>query len=470
MIIDASRGEIQLDDLFNAIEHDKDQVTQALDIYGDYLKVKNNNSINGKNKIELLERILKLECIEKTIVNHNHENERSRINLKWTVLTECGIWYRKLDLYEKAIEYFEKANSINNRVSTIYYEMGMCYLELGNIYQVKICFEKTIEISNEHIHWKCLEQITYLYFILGNFSKCLEYIRIGYDHVATYQSVYDFGQICLVLLEKTQPSMKTLIEKMFTHQIQYIIYDENLLTKVEELKQNIKIFREKLFQKKNINNERKTLDEHVSIESFQDLGQYLVKKIRESNNDNSKLCKLIDINKFLPKEEIINEKPEQESTEQQEQQTIISEEQRSQPTNNRKKRSFLPLNIDDYEKRRSARSITRIIQDDTNVSTVDKLRRILSNDENISDDEVDETAVSPENIDDEIAPSMLSELSKENFPLLQIEYKSFIKSIEQKIQDGYQYHYLDLICDYINELTKHSSTSWSVSFIKCKIL
>jgi hypothetical protein len=26
MIIDVSRGEIQLDDLFNAIEHDKDQV------------------------------------------------------------------------------------------------------------------------------------------------------------------------------------------------------------------------------------------------------------------------------------------------------------------------------------------------------------------------------------------------------------------------------------------------------------
>ncbi len=85
------------------------QVTQALDIYGDYLKIKNNNSINGENKIELLERILKLECIEKTLGNHNnHENERSRINLKWTVLTECGIWYRKLSLYDKAIKYFEK--------------------------------------------------------------------------------------------------------------------------------------------------------------------------------------------------------------------------------------------------------------------------------------------------------------------------------------------------------------------------
>ncbi|CAF1362617.1 unnamed protein product [Rotaria sp. Silwood1] len=460
MIIDASRGEIQLDDLFNAIEHDKDQVTQALDIYGDYLKVKNNNSIKGENKIELLERIIKLECIEKTIINHNHENERSRINLKWTVLTECGIWYRKLSLYEKAIEYFEKANAINNRVSTIYYEMGMCYLELGNIYQVKICFEKTIEISNEHIHWKCLEQIIYLYFILGNFSKCLEYIRIGYDHVVTYQSIYDFGQICLVLLEKIQPSMKTLIEKMFTNEIQYIVYDENLLMKVEELKQNIKLFKEKLFQKKNINNERKNFDEHVSIENFQDFGQYLVKKIRESNNDNSKLCKLIDIKHFLPKEDIVNEKSQQEPTEQQ-QQPIISEEQQVQPAIHRKKRSFLPLNIDDYEKRRSARSITRIIPDDTNVSTVDKLRRILSNDENISDDEADETAVSPENIDDEIAPTILSDLPKENIPLLQIEYKSFIKSIEQKIQDGYQYHYLDLICDYINELTKHTSTLWS---------
>ncbi len=81
--------------------------------------------------------------------------------------------------------YFQ-ANSINNRVSTIYYEMGMCYLELGNIYQVKICFEKvillrivlfidsflqTIEIGNEHMNWKCLEQIIYFYFILGNFSS-----------------------------------------------------------------------------------------------------------------------------------------------------------------------------------------------------------------------------------------------------------------------------------------------------------
>ncbi len=47
--------------------------------------------------------------MEKTNANHNnHENERSRINLKWTVLTECGIWHRKLNLYEKAIKYFEK--------------------------------------------------------------------------------------------------------------------------------------------------------------------------------------------------------------------------------------------------------------------------------------------------------------------------------------------------------------------------
>jgi tetratricopeptide (TPR) repeat protein len=77
------------------------------------LKVKNNASINGENKVELLERILKLECMEKTNANHNnHENERSRMNLKWTVLTECGIWYRKLDFYEKAIQYFDKVRLI----------------------------------------------------------------------------------------------------------------------------------------------------------------------------------------------------------------------------------------------------------------------------------------------------------------------------------------------------------------------
>ena len=113
MMIDASRGEIELDELFNAIEHDKDQVAQALDLYGDYLQVKNDETIDGEKKIEILERILQLQCMEKTNAQHNnHENERTRINLKWTVLTECGIWYRKLSSYEKAIDYFDKVRTV----------------------------------------------------------------------------------------------------------------------------------------------------------------------------------------------------------------------------------------------------------------------------------------------------------------------------------------------------------------------
>lgn len=115
MIVDASRGEIELDELFNAIEHDKDQVAQASDLYGDYLKVKNDETIDGNKKIEILEQILQLQCMEKTNAQHNnHENERARINLKWTVLTECGIWYRKLSFYQKAINCFDKVRSIGH--------------------------------------------------------------------------------------------------------------------------------------------------------------------------------------------------------------------------------------------------------------------------------------------------------------------------------------------------------------------
>jgi hypothetical protein len=125
-----------------------------------------------------------------------------------------------------------------------------------------------------------LEQIISLYFILGNFSskifsiqktgssfnsliECLEYIRIGYDRVATYQSIYDFGQTCLCLLQKAQPSMKIFIEKMFQNEIESIIYDEKL---VEELEGNIRKFKEKLFRKKNLNEERRSLNENISIE------------------------------------------------------------------------------------------------------------------------------------------------------------------------------------------------------------
>ncbi len=96
--------------------------------------------------------------------------------------------------------------------------------------------------------------------------ECLEYIRIGYNRVATYQSIYDFGQLCLVLLEKKQPSMKMLIEKMFKNEIEYINYDENLTKKLEELEENIRIFKEKLFKKKNVIEERRSSHEHVSIE------------------------------------------------------------------------------------------------------------------------------------------------------------------------------------------------------------
>lgn len=66
-------------------------------------------------------------------------------------------------------------------------------------------------------------------------------------------------------------------------------------------------------------------------------------------------------------------------------------------------------------------------------------------------------------IDLDLAPTLISDLPKETFPPLQIEYPSFIKSIEEKItNNSYQLHYLDLIQEFIQELIKHSSTLWFV--------
>jgi hypothetical protein len=57
--------------------------------------------------------------------------------------------------------------------------------------------------------------------------------------------------------------MKIFIEKMFQNEIESIIYDEKL---VEELEGNIRKFKEKLFRKKNLNEERRSLNENISIE------------------------------------------------------------------------------------------------------------------------------------------------------------------------------------------------------------
>jgi len=57
-----------------------------------------------------------------------------------------------------------------------------------------------------------------------------------------------------------------LIDKMFEKEIEYIIYDENLTKKIEELEGDIRKFQEKLFKKKNIIDEQRFSDEHLSIE------------------------------------------------------------------------------------------------------------------------------------------------------------------------------------------------------------
>lgn len=101
---------------------------------------------------------------------------------------------------------------------------------------------------------------------MKNCLECLEYIRIGYDRVATYQSIYDFGQICLMLLQRKQPSMKMLIGKMFEKEMEYVIEDENLGKKVEELEGNLKKLKEKLFKINGKKDERRKNNEHVVIE------------------------------------------------------------------------------------------------------------------------------------------------------------------------------------------------------------
>ena len=60
--------------------------------------------------------------------------------------------------------------------------------------------------------------------------------------------------------------MKILIEKMFKNEIEYRIEEENLTEKIKELEINIQKFKEKLFKKKKPTEERKSLDEDVSIE------------------------------------------------------------------------------------------------------------------------------------------------------------------------------------------------------------
>ena len=102
-----------------------------------------------------------------------------------------------------------------------------------------------------------------MFVLVKDCLECLEYIRIGYDRVATYSAIYDFGQICLVLLQRKQPSMKMFIGKMFEKEMEYVIEDENLM---EDLEGNLKKLKEKLFKTNEKKEERKKSNEHVAIE------------------------------------------------------------------------------------------------------------------------------------------------------------------------------------------------------------
>ena len=94
--------------------------------------------------------------------------------------------------------------------------------------------------------------------------ECLKYIRLGYDRVATYRSIYDVGQSCLILIERRQPSMKCFIDEMFKVEREYFKITEAVAKQVDELAKKIEEFKGKLLKKTTQGEEKKT----TSVESL----------------------------------------------------------------------------------------------------------------------------------------------------------------------------------------------------------
>ena len=99
-----------------------------------------------------------------------------------------------------------------------------------------------------------------------SFAECLDYIRIGYKRVATYHATYDVGQLFLVLLERRQPSMRSIIREMFNVDLDD---DSSRSVDLKELEESIAQFQGKLFKKDSRASAsvNKKSDEHWTIET-----------------------------------------------------------------------------------------------------------------------------------------------------------------------------------------------------------
>lgn len=83
--------------------------------------------------------------------------------------------------------------------------------------------------------------------------------------------------------------------------------------------------------------------------SVEELAEYLLKEVRKSSSNPKLLTEQIDLKKFNGKIDETEEKICEDET--------FPVNKSCENVTQRKKRSFLPFNIDDYEKRRSARSV-----------------------------------------------------------------------------------------------------------------
>ena len=53
---------------------------------------------------------------------------------------------------------------------------------------------------------------------------------------------------------------------MFENEIEYIERNDTMKSKIDDLEKRLKLFKEKLFAKKDVNQERKSIEEKISIE------------------------------------------------------------------------------------------------------------------------------------------------------------------------------------------------------------
>ncbi|XP_066932289.1 calcineurin-binding protein cabin-1-like [Clytia hemisphaerica] len=175
--------------IFHEVQKEEQEAT-ALHLYNEALSAEKENSVEAPAKFkEVLECELLVEAPE-SLQEGEILSQNPALFLKYNVLKKLANIAEKDAEKEKAIGFFLEAALVDESDLWLWCKIGQLSMDVLNLRLARYAFEKGLVYSPNH--WKCLDQLISVLYIVGDYHACLKMICHAFERNSSYRKGFAF--------------------------------------------------------------------------------------------------------------------------------------------------------------------------------------------------------------------------------------------------------------------------------------